>query len=255
MKKLLLLTATIICLGLAPAFAQFGMGGGGQGPRFDGAMDKLFGDTRAFAAVLEVQTDAGKGDSVTMPGKFNFDAGKSRFEVNLSEVKGSAIPPDAAQQLKAMGMDMTIFISRPDLKLSYMVYPGLNSYAELVSQDTSASINPDDYKIETSELGKETVDGHECVKNKATVTDKDGNKHEFTIWNATDLKKFPVKIITDEQGRSSTMLFKNVSLIKPAASLFEAPSGLTKYDNVQTMMQTEMMKKMGGGMGAPPVQH
>ena len=48
------------------------------------------------------------------------------------------------------------------------------------------------------------------------------------------------------------MLFKNISLTKPAASNFETPSGLTKYDNVQTMMQTEMMKKMGGGPGLPP---
>jgi hypothetical protein len=32
------------------------------------------------------------------------------------------------------------------------------------------------------------------VKNKVVVTDK-GNRHdEYTVWNATDLKKFPVKV-------------------------------------------------------------
>ena len=51
------------------------------------------------------------------------------------------------------------------------------------------------------------------------------------------------------------MLFKNISFTKPAASLFEPPSGFTKYDSLQTMMQTEMMKKMGGGMGQPPGQN
>ena len=44
------------------------------------------------------------------------------------------------------------------------------------------------------------------------------------------------------------MVFKNISFDKPAAGTFEPPVGLTKYDNVQTMMQTEMMKHMGMGM-------
>jgi len=48
------------------------------------------------------------------------------------------------------------------------------------------------------------------------------------------------------------MLFKNVSLAKPDASAFDLPSGYTKYDNLQTMMQMEMMKKMGGGMRGMP---
>ena len=66
--------------------------------------------------------------------------------------------------------------------------------------------------METTELGKDTVDGHPCVKNKVIVTDNEGSKHESTVWNATDLKNFPVKIETDRTGRQTmTMLFKNVS--------------------------------------------
>ncbi|MEI6198103.1 MAG: hypothetical protein WCS42_27620, partial [Verrucomicrobiota bacterium] len=68
----------------------------------------------------------------------------------------------------------------------------------------------------------------------------------------TDLKKFPVKIAHVEQGNEITMTFKNLALVKPAATAFDLPAGYTKYDNIQTMMQTEMMKKMGGGMGLPP---
>ena len=46
------------------------------------------------------------------------------------------------------------------------------------------------------------------------------------------MKKFPVKIQTPEQGDDVTMLFKNVSLTKPAASLFDPPAGFKKYDNI-----------------------
>jgi hypothetical protein len=250
MKKLFVLTAAIIGFGLAPAFAQLGMGGG-QTPQFNSALNKLFGDNKSFSALMEMQTSSGDGNSISMPGSYSFDNGKTRLEMNLADVKGSMITPDIVQRAKTMGMDKTVAISRPDLKVTYIVYPGLNSYVEIPTEDVSGSVNPDDYKIENAADGKETVDGHDCVKNKATVTDKDGTKHESTVWNATDLKNFPVKIVTGDASRPVTMLYKNVSLAKPAGSLFDPPSGYTKYTDLQTMMQTEMVKKMGGGAKPP----
>jgi hypothetical protein len=251
MKKSLLFTTAILSLGLTCAFGQPGTRSS-QGPHFGGATGKLFGGNQTFSAVMEFQTAGRGGENVTMPGKFAFDHGKTRFEMNMSEMQGSQMPASAAQQMKAMGMDTIITISRTDLKLSYLIYPGLNSYAEIAERDAAASASPDDFKVETEKLGSETVDGHDCVKNKVTVTDKEGNKHVSTVWNAADLKNFPIKITTVESGNNATMLFKNISFEKPAAGNFEPPTGLTKYDNVQTMMQTEMMKKMGGGMGMPP---
>lgn len=131
-----------------------------------------------------------------------------------------------------------------------MIYPGLQSYLETPLPDSAGGTNGN-FKIETTELGKETVDGHECIKNKVVITDTDGVKRESTVWNATDLKKFPVKIETDEHGHQAIMNFKDVSFTKPNASEFDAPAGYTKYDNMQAMMQNEMMKKMGGGLGMP----
>jgi hypothetical protein len=254
MKKLLLLTTALVALGLTPAFAQFGPRGGAQGPHFGGAMNQLFGANQTFSAVMEFQTSGRDGQNITMPGKLSFDSGKSRFEMNLSESRGSSMPPSALAQMKAMGMDTMISISRPDLKLAYLVYPGLNSYAEMPQADASASAAPSDFKVEIKELGKEAVDGHDCVKNLVTVTEKDNSKHESTVWNAADLKNFPVKIVTGESGQNATMLFKNISFDKPADSLFVPPADFTKYDNVQSMMQAEMMKRMGGAMGRPPGQ-
>ena len=250
MKNLFFLIPTLVALGLTSAFAQLGPHAGG--PHFGGAMDKLFGTNQAFSAVMEVQTAGRGGNPTTMPGKFSFAGGKTRFEMNMSELRGAQMPPGAAEHMKAMGMDTIISISRPDLKLMYLVYPGLNSYAAMTPPDAAASAAPDDFKVETEKLGSETVDGHDCVKNKVTVTDKDGNQHVSTVWNATDLKNFPLKIVTAGPDGDATILFKNISFDKPAAGDFEPPSGFTKYDSVQTMMQTEMMKKMGGGAGMPP---
>jgi hypothetical protein len=251
MKNSFLLATIISSLGLAPAFAQLGPQGGGLGPNLGGSMGRLFGTNQAFAAAIEFQTAGPQGGDITMPGKVSFDGGKSRFEMNMSEVKGSEMSPAVAQQMKAMGMDSTIFISRPDLKAAYVIYPGLNSYTVMALQEPSSSAGTNDYKVETAELGKETVDGHDCTKDKVIVTDKDGNKSEYTVWNATDLKNFPLKIVTTNATHPATITFKNVSFTKPAGSLFDAPSGYTKYEDAQTMLQTEMMKKLGGGAQPP----
>jgi hypothetical protein len=144
-----------------------------------------------------------------------------------------------------------VTIARPDKKIAYLVYPGLRSYAEIPLSNADSAPTKRDYKMEITEIGADIVDGHPCVKNKYIVTDNEGVKHESTVWNATDLKKFPVKIETVEQGDNVSMLFQNVSLAKPAASLFDPPADFKKYDTAQQMQQ-EMMKRLGGDPGMTP---
>jgi len=250
-----ILALTIIYLGLLPSYSQSGPPGGAPGgPHLGGATGKLFEDNQAFSATMEMQTTDDAGHNITVPGKIGFDTGKSRFECNLADMKGGQMPPDAAAQMKSMGLDERVADARPDKKVAYLICPGIQSYIEMPLPKADSAPTNGDFKVETTKIGKDTVDGHPCVKNKYVVTDKEGIKYEYTVWNATDLKKFPVKIQTTEQGRDAIMLFKNVSLAKPAASQFELPSGYAKYDNVQTMIQQETMKRMGG-MGMPPMGH
>ena len=249
------LTAAVLCAGLIQTHAQMGphgaMGGPSQGPDFGGAMAKIFGDNSSFSADMEMQV---KGNQpITMPGKIYVSDGKSRFETDMSDMKGHQMPPEAAAHLKAMGMDKMVMISLPDDKTAYMLYPNMQAYVERTIQNPEAAKPASDFKIETTELGKETVDGHPCVKNKVVITDDKGKTHEATVWNATDMKKFPVKVEATENGHTMDMVFKDVKLTKPAASLFTPPSDYKKYDTMMSLMQQEMMKRMGGGgMGMPP---
>jgi hypothetical protein len=253
MKISLLAFLSLASLGALQAQpGRMGMGGP-PGPGLSGSTAKLFGDNTSFSANLEMQADSGQG-TMTMPGKMIFDQGKSRFEMDMSQIKGGMMSPQAAVQMKSIGMDKTVVISRPDKKVSYQIYPGMQAYVETALPDQEATAPASDFKVDVTELGKETVEGHECVKNKAVVTDKDGTKHESFVWNATDLKKFPIKIEQTQDGHKTTMLFSAVSLSKPAASLFDPPSDATKYESMQSMMQQVMMKRFGGGAGRPPGQ-
>ena len=229
-------------------FGRPGMGGPPPGPGLSGTTAKLFGDNTSFSATLEMQTSGG-GDSgpMAMPGKIYFDQGKSRFEMEMSQLRGGKMSPQAAAQMKSIGMDQMIMISRPDKKVGYQVYPGMQGYVENALPEGEKAGSASDYKIELTEQGKETVDGHSCVKNKAVVTDKQGQTHESLIWNATDLKNFPIRIEHNEDGTKVTMLFRDVQLSKPAADLFEPPTGMTKYSSMQAMMQQVMMRRFGAG--------
>ncbi len=254
--KLPSLLIALLGLGMLSASAQpgpqGGLGAGPGGPNFSGSMSKLFGDNKAFSAALEIQARDRSDETTTIPGKLTFDDGRTRFEMDMTQLKNSKMPADAAAQLKAMGMDNMIVISRPDKKTNYMIYPGLQAYAEMPAKESENPEAVNKFKVDTTELGKETVDGHACVKNKVVITDDKGKQHESTVWNASDLKKFPVKIETVDGSTTMTMLFKDVKLAKPDGKLFEAPADFKRYDNMMAMMQAEMMKRMGGAGGIPP---
>lgn len=243
-----------LCLNLLPAYAQMGahpvgMAGPG-GPEFSGSMGKLFGENSAFTGTMELQVQVPThNETMTMPGKIAVDNGKSRVEMDMNQAKGGHLPPGLAAHMKAMGMDRMVNITLPDKQLRYVVYPHLKAYAPAPLRDPEAAKPESNFKLKTTKLGKDTVDGHSCIKNKAVVTDDQGNQHEFTVWDATDMKDFPVKIQMSQAGHTITMLFKNVKLSKPEPSLFQPPSDYKKYDTVMAMMQQEMMKRMGGGTG------
>src|SRR5258705_13866397 len=106
--------------------------------------------------------------------------GNVRTEMDMSTMKGVKMPPEAVAQMKQMGMDRTISIYRGDKKLLYLVYPGLKGYCEINPAAAQATDKTEqkEPKIEIAPIGKETVDGHPCVKNKITITSDDGKQHE-----------------------------------------------------------------------------
>jgi hypothetical protein len=114
------------------------MGGPPSGPRFGGDMAKILGENSAFSASLEMRN----GPDMVLPGKIAYLQGKSRFEMDMTEMKSGAMPPQAAAQMKQMGMDKIIVISRPDKSITCMIYPGLQAYVENPIQDPDAAKPP-----------------------------------------------------------------------------------------------------------------
>ncbi len=245
-----LVTVGMGWLGMGLLIAQPG-GLGSSSPNFGGSLSRIFGANTNFTTTVEIQATGGTTGETTLVGNLAFDDGKSRFEMDLGKIKSSKMPPGAAEQMKALGMDQIIVISRPDLKVSYMVYPGVKAFAEMPLKESESAEAVSRLKLETTELGRETVDGHPTIKNRVTVTGDAGKRQEFVVWNATDLNTFPVKLEMEDDGTKLTMSFKSVKLVRPPAAQFETARDLKRYDSVMAMMQEEMLKKMGN-MTPPP---
>lgn len=223
-----------------------GMGSPGAKPEVNAAMMRLFGKNAAFSSKAEMKVvQSGRNVSMTM--EMAVLEGKMRSEIDMGNMKGSEMPPQAMAMMKQMGMDKIVSLSLPADDKVYIIYPNLKSYAEMPMPKEEAAAAKKEAKIEKTELGKETVEGHPCVKNKVVITDDENKSHEMLVWNATDLKDFPVKMTMKENGAAIEVLYKDVKFAKPDAKLFEAPKDFKKYESMQQLM----MEKMMGGARPP----
>ncbi|HUJ71493.1 MAG TPA: hypothetical protein VLZ30_04575 [Verrucomicrobiae bacterium] len=228
----------------------------GQGTARDPGelLTKLFGKSTAFTADANVTITDPKGKEMpSMDFSYSMLDGKVRTDMDMAKIHGGGMSPRAVMQMRAMGMDHVVHVFLPEKKIAYMIYPGMKAYCQMDTSKLSAQAEGKEPKIEKTELGKETVDGHPCVKSKVVITQDDGKKLETTQWQATDLKEFPVKSeMTTDDGTVITTFFKNINQSKPDASLFEAPTDFKRYDTMQELMMANAQRMLPPGMTLPP---
>ncbi|HWU39050.1 MAG TPA: DUF4412 domain-containing protein, partial [Candidatus Acidoferrum sp.] len=102
---------------------------------------------------------------------------------------------------------------------------GVQSYLSIPLVKGDGEASEKGLKLEKIALGKETLDGHACVKNKASIRNDKGSVLEAITWNAADLKDFPLQIEMKEKENTVRMHFTQVSLAKPDDRQFEVPAG------------------------------
>jgi hypothetical protein len=212
----------VVLLSAHPALAQ--VSGPGAPTGVNAAFVKLFGNLSTFTAKVETRvTDSYQRELVRMPMEFAALDSKVRLEINLAQIQSKDFTPTMLATLKQAGMDRMISVFRPDKKATYLIYPGVQSYQELPIAKGEAEAFEKGLTLEKSPLGKETIDGHACVKNKVTVKGGKGAVLEAVTWNATDLKDFPLQIEMKEKGNTMRMDFTQVLFVKPNAKQFDVP--------------------------------
>lgn len=221
---------------------NFGGASGAPGTDF-AKLFKLFADHPGFTAKSEVRMyDKNQKETISVTMNFAYLENKIRMEIDLAQMKNKDLPAGIADQLKLLGMDQVVTLIRPDKKSVYVIYPKLEAcLAQPLPNETT-----DDSKMEKQAIGKETLDGHPCVKHKVTFTSAKGAKEELTVWYATPLKELPVQVLTKQGDETAITRYKQVQLTKPDARQFDLPAGFKQYSDMQSFMQGITAKIISG---------
>jgi hypothetical protein len=105
---------------------------------------------------------------------------------------------------------------------NYMVMNGMCMQLSATTQPNPFS-TAQDATIERSPAGSDTVDGHACKVENMTVTPHNGQPTKMKVWEAEDLKDFPIKVEVQSSHGPVTIQYKDISFAEPAASLFTHP--------------------------------
>ena len=88
--------------------------------------------------------------------------------------------------------------------------------------------------LQRSPVGTDTVDGHPCKVEMMTVTPKTGQPTKMKVWEADDLKGFPVKVEIESSHGPMAVEYKDVSFSEPPASLFTHPANCRQTPTAHT---------------------
>jgi hypothetical protein len=182
-----------------------------------------------FSAILvSVTFDKNRKENMDFKMPFAKAGDKIRMDMDMSAMaKGSKEMPPAFSKMST--------IHRGDKKLSYMLYPNAKKYMTHTHSEND-NFSGEIPHVEKKKLGSEVIDGHPTDKYQGIITYKDGRKEEGLIWNARDLDGMTIKSEVENENAKVTTAFKNISLKRPSASLFEIPAGYSEAQGFMDLM-------------------
>lgn len=239
-----LTTLALVCLAMtAGAQPSGGMGANNPGIAFA----RIFGANSNFTATAELTMHRkGSHDMHSMVMGFAVREGEVRLEMDLANMKGGNMPPEAMARMKQMGMAHSItLVNAGHDKGTFMIYPAMKSYVEMPVAGNTGDDEKEMASVDKQKIGEATIDGHPCVKYRTTITRRGGGSAELITWEATDMDNFPIQAQISGDGSEMTVHFTKVDKSKPDASLFALPQDYKAYSSMQQMM----MSNMGGMIG------
>jgi hypothetical protein len=170
-----------------------------------------------------------------------------------------ATPLKERREMNVSGETMTM-IMRRDKNIAWTLIPSEKMYMEVTTAAIKQqSENLDNYKIETTSMGKEKINGVDCEKSKVIMTKiSDGSKMGGFWWVTKDNIVMKMDMLSNEKNEK--MRFKlelsdlKVGKLNPA--LFEIPAGYSKMTmpsmgDIQDMLRQSGTDDAGASEGNP----
>jgi len=210
------------------------------------ALARLFVDFPGFSARAYVRVQEKNDEkSLQVPLDFQFLEGNMRAEIDMTQVRSKELPRDFLSNLKQIGMDRIITLMQSERRETAVIYPGLQAVVRLPSATPTNGVARPPPPLKKKRLSTETVDGHSCEKYRVTLADSSGESQEALVWEAKDLKNFPVQIQMKRGTTSVWVLYREIKMERPDPQVFEIPKGSREFDNVQKVMEEAVKRLLG----------
>lgn len=230
------------------AWGQGTRRGGGEGG-FHGSLAGLFGDAVAFSADAEVGlTNRTDQSRLNVPMRVFKSRDRFRLEVDLQRVQGAGNAAQGLSTLRGIGMTKMTCLVLPEEKGMILMFPELKVGMRLPFSETA--LPADGFRVEKRAAGKETLEGQACVRQEVQVTTSDGARVAGTVWEATALKGFPVRMLFQPEDSGLGLRFSQVRMAAPGEEMFRVPSDVRLVDGAAGLMQEAMSRALqSGGLG------
>ena len=227
----------------------------GQAPFLAAAMSELFSDSRPFSAVAVVQLPGDQPNQGIPLGFATLD-GKMRWYLNLDQARTSRLDADITEWLREAKLSQIVLILRPQTN-ALVVLPGLKQWFEFAPPKPEGIEEKAREKagfLQKTEVGRETVEGHPCVKFRLDLPKERGPGEVAYVWQATDLKNLPIQFRATINGETYGLLFRQIKDAPPEARYFEAPADYAKISGPAVLLQNALLGRftdetfLGGGL-------
>jgi len=122
----------------------------------------------------------------------------------------------------------------------YLLCEALQGYAPIVTRVWPTNVI---LSAPTVPAAAQKIAGHSCELREATVQMSDGSRPSFQVWQATDLKAFPVRINAAANPASLTVTLTKLRVEVLSSDLFVPPDSFSKYESPDVMADELVLRQ------------
>ncbi len=143
-----------------------------------------------------------------------------------------------------------IFIWDANLRQGWTMSEALQGYAPV-----EGALSATNVQFDSAAGIPEMIDNHPCHRYEARVGCSDGSVALYKVWQADDLRHFPVRIQSDTGGKPMTLDFSDVLFDPPSETLFNPPDGFVRYSSPVALMNELIIRETTVGEEHEPTEY
>lgn len=143
------------------------------------------------------------------------------------------VAPGKQRKEMDMGGSTQVSIIRMDKGVMWLLMPDDKMFMEMSMQQAQSrnpGVDTSEYQMEKTEVGRETVNGHEAIKYKIIMTDSKGKKLGGFQWVVSPGIQIKLDAVSKDGESKERMKVEltNLKIGVQDPALFEIPDGYTK---------------------------